>query len=337
VHTEVLRVDPQNPDPMVVLRAAEALRAGKLVAFPTETVYGLGANALDAEAVARIFHAKGRPPINPLIVHVADIPSAIQLVVDWPDAAEQLSRRFWPGPLTLVLLKREGIPDIVTAGGKTVALRIPAHPVALALIRGAGVPVAAPSANRSSRISPTRAEHVLRDLGGIIEMILDAGPTTGGLESTVLDLSTSPPHLLRPGLITPSQIMEVIGPIAWKRRSSQNEREALRSPGMLPRHYAPRVPLECAADGGRNRVWELCQKGIKVGWMTFGAEDLEGLPHLLRVEMPKDPRAYSKQLYAVLHALEEAGVERIVAALPPDTEEWLAVRDRLRRASTPSD
>lgn len=316
-------------------RAAEALRAGRLVAFPTETVYGLGANALDAGAVARIFKAKGRSPKNPLIVHVADAPSAAQLVAEWSEAAEKLAHRFWPGPLTLVLPKREVIPDIVTAGGQTVALRVPAHPVALALIRRAGVPVAAPSANRSSHISPTRAEHVLRDLGGRIEMVLDSGPTMGGLESTVLDLSAAPARLLRPGLITPSQIEEVIGPIALERRAGGREEAALRSPGMLPRHYAPRAPLECAPDGGRSRVWELCRQGKKVGWVAFGAEDAEALPNLIKVEMPTDPRAYSRRLYAVLHALDEAGVERIVAALPPDTEEWLAVRDRLRRASGP--
>lgn len=337
MHTEVWRVDPYAPDPMVISRAAEALREGKLVAFPTETVYGLGANALDAGAVTRIFHAKGRPPINPLIVHIADIPSAIQLVVEWPDSAEKLARQFWPGPLTLVLPKRGVIPDVVTAGGKTVALRIPAHPVALALIREAGVPIAAPSANRSSRISPTHAEHVVRDLGGRIEMVLDAGPTMGGLESTVLDLTTAPARLLRPGLITPSQIEEVIGPIVLDRRARGREGAALRSPGMLPRHYAPRAALECAPDGGRSRVQALCRQGVKVGWMPLGTADVETLPDLITVEMPTDPRAYSKRLYAVLHALDEAGVERIVVALPPDTEEWLAVRDRLRRASSPPD
>ncbi|HXG23298.1 MAG TPA: L-threonylcarbamoyladenylate synthase [Chthonomonadales bacterium] len=335
MHTEVWRVDPHTPDPTVILRAAEALRGGKLVAFPTETVYGLGANALDAGAVTRIFHAKERPPTNPLIVHIADIPSAIQLVVEWPESAEKLARQFWPGPLTLVLPKREVIPDIVTAGGKTVALRVPAHPVALALIREAGVPVAAPSANRSSHISPTRAEHVLRDLGGRIEMVLNAGPTMGGLESTVLDLTSAPACLLRPGLITPSQIEEVIGPIVLARGARDREGTALRSPGMLPRHYAPRAPLECALDSGRSRVQKLCRQGKKVGWIAFGAEDAEELPNLITVEMPTDPRAYSKRLYAVLHALDEAGVEQIVVALPPDTEEWLAVRDRLRRASSP--
>src|SRR5581483_10612849 len=243
VETEVVRVHPQKPDETAMTRAAEALRGGGLVAFPTETVYGLGANALDAEAVARIFAAKGRPANNPLIVHVPDVAAARELVTDWPETAERLAERFWPGPLTLALPRRETIPDIVTAGGPTVAVRVPAHPVALALFRAAGVPVAAPSANRSGYLSPTRAEHVLAGLDGRIEMVLDAGPVPGGIESTVLDLTGDPPRLLRPGLVSPAELEAVIGPIRTAEPAPTGGDRPLPSPGMLSRHYAPRTPL----------------------------------------------------------------------------------------------
>src|SRR5579872_2410044 len=196
-------------------RAAELLRAGRLVAFPTETVYGLGAKALSAEAVARIFAAKGRPAYNPVIVHVSDAGAAQELVADWPDIADRLAAAFWPGPLTLVLPKSLLVPDEVTAGSQTVAVRVPSHAVALALLRAAGAPVAAPSANRSMLLSPTTAEHVLEGLDGRIDAVLDAGPAPGGIESTVIGLADSPPRLLRPGLISPAQIEAVIGRISW--------------------------------------------------------------------------------------------------------------------------
>src|SRR5262249_34135404 len=182
--TILCAVDPHSPNAEAITGAARLLRAGGLVAFPTETVYGLGANALDASAVARIFAAKGRPANNPLIVHVAEADEARQVAADWPEAAARLAERFWPGPLTLVLPKRAIVPDAVTANGPTLAVRVPAHPVAQALLRAAGVPVAAPSANRSTELSPTRAEHVLRGLDGRIDVLLDGGPTAGGIEST---------------------------------------------------------------------------------------------------------------------------------------------------------
>lgn len=352
--TQVLAVNALTPEPEIMAQAGAVVRAGGLVAFPTETVYGLGANALDAVAVARIFAAKGRPPNNPLIVHLAH-PDHVPLVAAaWPDVARRLAQRFWPGPLTLVLPKRDLVPDAVTAGGPTVAVRVPDHPVANALIRAAGVPLAAPSANRSARLSPTRAEHVLRGLGGRIDLVLDGGATAGGLESTVLDLTFSPPRLLRPGLIMPGEIEAVIGPIARvpqatagrkspggvagvRARSKQGQYEPVeiaRSPGMLARHYAPSVPLECAGDDGWKRVEALCQRGLRVGWlMLSAAEAPRQWPNLTAIRMPADESAYAANLYAALHSLEDAGVDRIVAALPPDTPEWLAVRDRLRRAS----
>lgn len=332
--TEILHVDPEAPQPEVMARAADILRSGGLVAFPTETVYGLGAKALDAAAVANIFAAKGRPASNPLIVHVPDAKAAREVVAAWPEAAARLAARFWPGPLTLVLPRRAIVPDSVTAGGPTVAVRVPAHPVALALLRAAAVPIAAPSANRSTQVSPTRAEHVARGLQGRIPLILDGGPATGGLESTVLDLSTLPPRLLRPGLIAPSEIEAVIGPIDRQTPEAPSDRP-LPSPGLMMRHYAPRAPLELAQteDEAATWVWSLQQQGEPVGWLTF-AQTPEMPSLVTAMRMPREPAAYAAQLYAALHALDAAGVTHIVVTMPPDEEGWLAVRDRLRRAAS---
>src|SRR5579883_580489 len=231
-----------TPTEDAIKEAAATIRAGHLVAFPTETVYGLGANALDAEAVRRIFVAKGRPATNPVIVHIADPADLAELTVGH-EKASSLIARFWPGPLTIVLPKKPAIPDIVTAGGPTVAIRMPAHPVALSLIRAAGVPIAAPSANRSEQISPTQAAHVLQGLGDDVEIILDGGHTQVGLESTVIDLSAEPARLLRPGMVLPAEIEAILG-----KRLARDAEEALipRSPGQMPRHYAPRTPLKVA-------------------------------------------------------------------------------------------
>jgi len=323
-------------------RAAEVLRRGGLVAFPTETVYGLGANALDEAAVARIFAAKGRPANNPLIVHVSRTEQARELVTDWPVAAEKLAERFWPGPLTLVLGRRPTVPAIVAAGADTLAGRVPAHPVALALLEAAGLPLAAPSANRSNQISPTTAQHVLESFGAaegqgeaLIEIILDGGPTTGGLESTVVDLTTTPPRLLRPGLISPSQIEIVIGPITRTALSLAAAEQSLPSPGTQPRHYAPRAPMECHATGGRRRVEDLASQGIRTGWLALGESRAVMRPEIVVASMPASATEYAAQLYAALHTLDAAGVERIIVDLPPDEEAWLAIRDRLRRGSAP--
>lgn len=325
-------------DAATIARAAAVLRAGGLVAFPTETVYGLGANALDAAAVRRIFEAKGRPARNPLIVHIAEASEALRVVAAWPETAARLAERFWPGPLTLVLPRRSEVPDVVTGGGATVAVRVPAHPVAQALLRAAGVPVAAPSANRSTRLSPTRAEHILHELGGRIDLILDGGPTPGGIESTVLDVMTVPPRLLRPGLVEAAALETIVGRLApLPPTPSQNQRGGdapLPSPGMLERHYAPRTPLECIEMGGRERAEALAGAGQRVAWVTCGAApaDAGGAGTMIR-ELPPDPIGYAAQLYAVLHQLDAAGLDCIVVSLPPDTAEWLAVRDRLLRAS----
>ncbi len=334
MHTEVLTVAAHDPEPGPIARAAEVVRRGGLVAFPTETVYGLGANAFDETAVRGIFAAKGRPATNPVIVHVTGAAAARDVVAGWPESAERLAGRFWPGPLTLVLPRRDVVPDVVTAGGPTVAVRVPAHPVALALICAAGLPVAAPSANRSAELSPTLARHVLHGLGGRIDLVLDGGPTTGGLESTVLDLTSSPPRLLRPGLVAPGEIEAVVGTIG---RPALPAGQPLRSPGLLPRHYAPRTPLECAeVDSGAGRVEELLAGGRRVGWVTFSPDEGgPGRAGLTRAVMPSEPALYAASLYATLHALDEKELDHIVVDLPPEEDGWLAVRDRLRRASAP--
>ncbi len=331
---ELLKVDPKTPDSAVIARAASVLRAGGLVAFPTETVYGLGANALDPAACERIFIAKGRPANNPIIVHGAGVMEVRQVIAHWPDTAARLAAQFWPGPLTLVLPKLPAVPDVVTAGGPTVAVRVPAHPVALALLRAAGIPVAAPSANRSGELSPTRAEHVLRGLGERIDILLDGGPTPGGVESTVLNLSSHRPTLLRPGLVAPAEIEAVIGPIE-RSASVAKVGKALPSPGMLARHYAPRATLERVQGSGASRVAELVKEGMRVGWLRFGGPSDDKLPRGIIVVMPTEPKGYAARLYDVLHELDDQGVDRIIVELPPHTEDWLAVHDRLRRASTP--
>jgi len=332
VQTTIREVDPETPEAEAIAEAAELLRQGDLVAFPTETVYGLGANALNAEAVARIFAAKGRPARNPLIVHVAEVSAAQEIVMAWPESALRLAEAFWPGPLTLVLPRHPRIPDSVTGGGPTVGVRIPAHPVAQALLRAAGVPVAAPSANRSLQLSPTRAEHVFRSLNGRVPLILDGGATRGGLESTVLDLSGEVPQLLRPGLLGPTEIEAVIGPIRRPgERPAPSDEAPLPAPGMLSRHYAPRAPLELTADGPA-RLRQLLAQGRHVGWLTFEPTP-PNLPGLKVLSLSREPALYASRLYAALHELDAAGVDAILVDIPPAEEAWMAVRDRLERAA----
>lgn len=305
--------------PHEISEAAALLRAGKLVAFPTETVYGLGANALDPSAVEKIFTAKGRPSTSPLIVHVDSIEMAKTLAAAWPHAAEQLARRFWPGPLTLVLPKRPHVPDIVTAGLPTVGLRMPAHPVALELIRKAQLPIAAPSANRFTELSPTTAGHVRQSLGSAAGLILDGGPATVGIESTVLSLAGSHPALLRPGMISVAQIEEVIGEVM---PGGPPEDTAHSSPGLHPRHYRPVTPLFLT------RGCEQPRKGRGAFlWITDTAT-AEKL-----VQMPRDASAYAAILYNTLHELDRQALDWIAVEEPPDTPDWAGVRDRLIRAS----
>jgi L-threonylcarbamoyladenylate synthase len=332
--TRVVQVHSAEPEPEAIAQAAAVIRAGGLVAFPTETVYGLGANALEARAVARIFEAKGRPSTNPLIVHVPDCAAAQSLASTWPESAEQLAERFWPGPLTLILPKRDLIPDNVTGGGATVALRVPAHPVAQALLRSAQVPLAAPSANRSEQISPTQAAHVLRGLDGRIELLLEGGPTSGGLESTVLLLTSPIPRILRPGLVSPAEIEAVIGPVERPAVAPEITDGPSLSPGQMARHYAPRLPMELTSHGAE-RVQTLLAQGERVGWLTFAPDALSpaACDSLRLIIMPDEPEAYAARLYAAMHELDALPLTRLVADAPPASEAWLAVRDRLLRAS----
>ncbi len=331
----VVPVSLETPDPSVLAQAVELLRAGELVAFPTETVYGLGANALDASAVGRIYGAKGRPAYNPLIVHVADVGSAQRLVTSWPELATRLAERWWPGPLTLVLPKTDRIPELVTAGLPTVALRVPSHPVALALLRAADLPLAAPSANRSGEVSPTTAAHVARSLGSRVPLILDGGPTTVGIESTVVDLSGPVPVLLRPGMIGREELARIVGPIVQP-QSSAGPEEARPSPGMLDRHYAPRARLRFFESGSAREILQEIEsvrtsRGL-VGALTRRLV-LEGVD--LVEQLPKGPAGYARELYGALHRMDEAGATLILVERPPDDPEWDAVRDRLERAARP--
>jgi L-threonylcarbamoyladenylate synthase len=314
-------------DCSVIAEAAGILAAGGLVAFPTETVYGLGADGLNPEAVARIYAAKGRPSTNPVILHVDGVGAVLPLVSHWPAQAQALADRFWPGPLTLVLRASETVPAIVRAGGPSVALRCPDHPIALALIRATGRPLAAPSANRSQQLSPTLAEHVASSLGEAVDLILDGGPTAAGLESTILDLCGARPRILRPGPIGTGELADILGPVErWEGIVPAGEVQA--APGMAARHYSPRARLELVARGAGLR-----EASGRVAYVAFGA--LPPLPEEVRgVLLPLDAAVVGTRFYALLHELDDAGFERVVMEQPPESEAWLALRDRLRRAAS---
>jgi L-threonylcarbamoyladenylate synthase len=319
------------PTPESLARAAALIRAGKLVAFPTETVYGLGARADEGAAVREIFAAKGRPGNNPLIVHVADVEGARAVSASFPPAAEALARAFWPGPLTLVVEKRPGaIADEATAGGPTVAVRVPAHPVALELLRAAGLPIAAPSANRSTSISPTTAAHVVKSLGDRVELVLDGGPAGHGIESTIVDVTRAPAVLLRPGAIPLAALAEH-APVVDPGAITVAEGERARAPGGQLRHYAPRAKVVAMpAEAVLDEVSARRARGLVVGALERAPGSVRGAP----VEvLPDDPRGYAAGLYAALHKLDDAGCDEIVIAAVPDGAAWRAVRDRLRRAA----
>jgi L-threonylcarbamoyladenylate synthase len=321
----VAKIDSHAPEQDVIKRAAKILRSGGLVAFPTETVYGLGANALDARAVRSIFTAKERPDWDPLIVHVEDTAMARSLAKTLPPIFDALTDRFWPGPLTLVVEKAAHVPDEVTAGRPTVALRRPRHVVAAALLAAAKLPIAAPSANRFGRPSPTCAEHVLQDLKGRVDLILDAGPTPLGIESTVLDLTQSPPVILRPGGVSREELKPVIDWVAVSPGiSDEVAQKGLAGPGMTVRHYAPRARVELI-DGSvaetiaalNNRVEELNREG-----KTFYILSSHG-----------DTNRYAQTLFAQMREADSQNVEVILGVLPPPDGVGLAVRDRWRRAA----
>lgn len=306
--------------------AVDALRRGEIVAVPTETVYGLAADAMSEPAVRRVFAMKGRPANNPLIVHVLGVPQARELAAAWDERCDQLASTYWPGALTLVVPKAPSVPDVVTAGHATVALRAPAHPVMRELLAAFGGPLAAPSANRSAHVSPTTAAHVAAEFPGADDMIiLDGGPCAIGIESTVLDMTTSPPRVLRPGGVTVEQLRETLGDVEFSLA-----REQARSPGTSPRHYAPRTPselldhdeLQRRAAGAGERFAAICIAPTYVR----GAEPV--------IVLPRDPAKYAAMLYDALRRADEAGVERILIERPVDrTGLWSAIQDRLLRAT----
>ena len=328
-HGEMARIVPAKPE--WIEKAAEVIRSGGLVAFPTETVYGLGANALDSNAVGRIFAAKGRPARNPIIVHIGS-PAGLGEVADSSQSvAKALAAEFWPGPLTLVLPKSSRIPSIVTAGGPTVGVRMPDHPIALALIRASGVPIAAPSANRSESVSPTCAQHVLDSLGEAVDLILDGGPCKFGIESTVLDVTSDPPVVLRPGAITAAQIAQVLGIEPVSACDPAHPNGALKAPGQMRRHYAPNATLLIRDDPSREVA-----TAQRPGIITH--LPLTGLPNGAQVlVLPGNPTGYAAGLYAALRELDRAGCDRIFVQTPPNTPDWLAISDRIQRAAEPAE
>ena len=315
---------------LILSEMVDRLRRGELVGLPTETVYGLAADATNADAVAKIFALKGRPATNPLIVHVADIETAKRYAAEWPAAADALAKAFWPGPLTIVLPKADSIPAIVAAGGPTVGLRVPAHPLALELLKAFDGPLAAPSANRSNHVSPTTAAHVRDEFGEAIP-VLDGGPCAVGIESTVVDLSAKGWRVLRPGAITAEQIAkvldaatEVADPVTGRAASPatgsatsvavSDSPDILRSPGQLDVHYAPQTPA-----------------------FRFEAHERLGLDLIdaVVIEPTLDPSTYARNLYARLRMLDTQDLRAIYIELPPDTAAWRAIRDRLMRATKP--
>ena len=316
-----------------IQRAVQLLRQGELVALPTETVYGLGADALNPDAVAKIFAAKGRPSDHPLIVHLADASQIMTWAREVPKDAIALARAFWPGPLTLILKRDESVPDLVTGGQDTVGLRVPNHPVALELLRAFGSGVAAPSANRFGRISPTTAEHVRQELGERVALILDGGACAVGLESTIVDLSRDVPVILRPGAIGADDIARVLGrrPRLRGEVEAGNAAEEGATPrvsGALAAHYAPRTPLELVATdalAASSRAGD----AVLARWAApAGLAD-----GVTWVQAPADPAGYGHDLYAQLRRLDESGATRILVEAPPASPDWAAVADRMRRAA----
>ncbi len=340
--THVIRVNPLAPDPVIISRAAEIIRQGGLVAFPTETVYGLGANALDADAVKGIFRAKSRPFTDPLIVHLASDETLQELVADVSPIVQMLISRFWPGPLTLVLPKSRAVSAVVTAGGSTVAVRIPAHKVALALIRAAGVPIAAPSANSFGQVSPTCAEHVFADLKGRIDMILDGGDTIVGVESTVLSLAHGIPTILRPGGVSLEALQSVLGEVQVQHHQLMDSEIAL-SPGTHLKHYAPQANLtvymgtrSVTLSAIRARAECLLQSGEKVGILVAEEDQVQffDIPAVVQVlGSIENLEDVARHLYAALRALDQKDVSVILAYDFGSSGLGLAIRDRLTRAS----
>jgi L-threonylcarbamoyladenylate synthase len=332
---KIIKVDRNNPDEKILNMAVEVLRRGGLVAFPTETVYGLGADALNEEAVRKIFEAKGRPPDNPIIVHVGNMEQVYSLVEDVPPDAERLMEAFWPGPLTLIFYKSPIVSDIVTGGSPKVGIREPQNEIALTLLNLFGRPIAAPSANASGRPSPTKAEHVIEDLGDKVDLIIDGGDVSFGVESTVLDITTDPPVLYRPGACPKEEIEKVLKKeiVFWK----EVKKEDIPSPGLKYRHYAPKVPLYIIEEFNeiwQNKIRSWIKEGKKVG--VLASEETKNI-------YPKDLKVYvigsrsdlyniALNLFPSLRRLEKE-VDIILAESYPEEGIGLAIMDRLKRAA----
>jgi len=308
-------------------QASDLICQGELVAFPTETVYGLGGRADQTEVIQKIYAAKGRPSNNPLIIHFSSAEEAKKWVKNWPETAEKLSKAFWPGPLTLVLPASDKIPLQARAGLPTVALRVPSHPIALALLQKVKLPLAAPSANPSGFLSPTRAEHVAKNLKDKVSLILDGGPTHLGIESTVLDLTSTPPRLLRPGKISKPEIEKLIGPI--EELGKIKPEGALASPGLLEKHYSPRAQVVLFQKEDILKQVEIFKKQSQTA--IFLLRELDSSSYLKSIQISKNPEAYAQELYAKLHELDELQFEIIAIEAPPRSEEWKAIWNRLER------
>lgn len=319
--------------PEAIVAAVARLGLGEPIAFPTETVYGLGADATDADAVERIFSLKGRPANNPLIVHVSGPEMADDLVESWTDEAQKLADTFWPGSLTLVLSKSGSVPDVVTAGGATVAIRCPAHPIALALIESLGKPIVGPSANPSGWISPTTADHVARGFGGKDLLIIEGGACRAGIESTVLDLTSDEPTILRLGVISHAQIAKVLGrPV----HITPQDAGVARSPGVLGAHYQPSKPTLLKSTGS---LKDADKSVYLISWSLKNTESAGGF-----APMPHDPAGYARDLYRAMHDGELSDASQIWIEQPPETDDeegdansllWAAILERLTRACHP--
>lgn len=327
---------PIFADDAAIDYAADLLRQGRLVAFPTETVYGLGADASNPDAVRRIFHAKGRPADHPLIVHIPSIDCLSDWALTVPDAARQLAARFWPGPLALILTKKSEVPLVVTGGQSTVGLRMPDHPVALRLLRAFGGGIAAPSANRFCRISPTQAAHVEEELGDAVDLILDGGACQVGVESTIVDLSGNRPRLLRPGHITRHDIEAVLQTelVVVYPQSEQTNQSEMRAPGMMAIHYAPAtIAMLCPADRLPGMIQELNYRHKKIGILAYNLDLAENrLTRIIR--MPDRAEDYAQALYAALRELDSMQLDMILVEQPPNAEAWRAINDRLCKATS---
>ena len=342
--TIVFKVNPENPDEEKINVAAEVIRRGGIVAFPTETVYGLGVDALNKEAVKRMYEVKGRPPDNPTIVHIAEFNDVYRLAVDVPEVAEELMKRFWPGPLTIVLKASNIVPRVTTGGLETVGIRMPKHNVALALIKASKTPIAAPSANIAGKPSPTTAQHVIQDFYGSIDVILDAGPTKIGVESTVLDLTTKPPQILRPGGVTYEELKEVLGDIIVHKAAKAKEDipiDEVKSPGMKYRHYAPKAEL-IVVEGETDKIIkeinklinEYSKMGRRVGVMATDETVKNYEMGIVKsVGSRSDLSTIARNLFRILREFDDEGVELILAEGVPEEGLGLAIMNRLRKAS----